>query len=378
MSKRWTLLVAILLLLVPIVSATCAETDAGDDPEQGSTTDGNPYYSTSSTVSWIDYCVSTTTLIEYYCGTDDYAYVDAVDCADIDSTYTCITDGSLGYCGRENHAPEITSSHAASGRTEGNSVTIVAAADDVDGDSLTFVLNGITCDSETQSDGDYMCIWQTDLGDAGDYTATVTVSDGELMDEVSISFTVAEVAVLEGERAAVETVSSETVKAGTVTFGGGRGTIGTSTGLGETTHGAGFEKGGERGFGVGVSTKAYECSDGSDNDGDDGVDFCGVCTDGGSDEACDDDACWTADGCGSCVTKSETDDDCASVTDEESCDEDSDCTDLGSTYICREATGHCATTTVKGGTGPSARFGRAAEVEQGFWARFWDWLTFWS
>ncbi|MBN1156588.1 tandem-95 repeat protein, partial [Candidatus Woesearchaeota archaeon] len=66
---------------------------------------------------------------------------------------------------------------------EGQAMKIVPSATDIDGDSLSYSFS-----APLNSSGE----WQTDFNDAGVYTATVTVSDGQLTDSQEVTITVGE------------------------------------------------------------------------------------------------------------------------------------------------------------------------------------------
>ena len=79
-----------------------------------------------------------------------------------------------------NRAPVITSLSALSVK-EGEKVVVIPTATDPDGDKISFVFDKPLDDRGT---------WQTKVGDAGAYTAKVTVSDGVAMDSTVVSITV--------------------------------------------------------------------------------------------------------------------------------------------------------------------------------------------
>lgn len=66
-------------------------------------------------------------------------------------------------------------------QAEGTLVQVQATADDPDGDEVT-----ITFEEPLNSSGE----WMTDFDDAGEYTTTVTASDGELTDTVQVQITI--------------------------------------------------------------------------------------------------------------------------------------------------------------------------------------------
>ncbi len=93
-----------------------------------------------------------------------------------------------------NHAPEWTSVPSPIDVIEGGLIQFTVAGTDVDEDALTISYQG-NLPQEAQftdnGDGSASLLWQSVEGDAGDYTATFTLSDGivEVPVEVSISVT---------------------------------------------------------------------------------------------------------------------------------------------------------------------------------------------
>ncbi len=79
-----------------------------------------------------------------------------------------------------NRAPVLSAIDAVTA-TEGDKMTVVPKATDADSDTLTF-----TYGKPLDASG----VWQTKKGDAGSYTATVTVSDGKATDSKNVSVTV--------------------------------------------------------------------------------------------------------------------------------------------------------------------------------------------
>ncbi len=64
--------------------------------------------------------------------------------------------------------------------TEGNLIQIISNAEDVDGDDLTYSISDENADFVDNGDGDFT--WQTQTGDAGDYSIRIEVDDGVLSD----------------------------------------------------------------------------------------------------------------------------------------------------------------------------------------------------
>jgi hypothetical protein len=86
---------------------------------------------------------------------------------------------------------------------EGETVEAEAIATDADGDELTYTFEGL--DDENVVINDNELVWLTDCGDAGLYTVTVTVSDGELSDSTTFEVKVNDVCDLEDPNTGVDT-----------------------------------------------------------------------------------------------------------------------------------------------------------------------------
>ena len=112
------------------------------------------------------------------------AYVAVTDGDELCLTleYFTITVNPTGDGDDDNTAPELEDLDDIE-VDEGETVNVEAIATDADGDDLTYTFEGL--DDKGVVVEDNVLVWETNYSDAGQYTVTVTVSDGSLEDSTT-------------------------------------------------------------------------------------------------------------------------------------------------------------------------------------------------